>query len=497
MTIVPAVKSAGDDHVVIFPFLAKGHTIPLLHLASALSSRNILVSFITTPAAVPFLRDHLTISSSTVRFLVLPFPSHPDLPVGVETTDALPSFSLFPAFLAATTSLKDPFHLLLRRLILSSDDPPPLCLVSDFFLWWTLPICRRFGLPRIVFHGMPVFSMALCKSLWNNSAALSAGNPIPVPGAPPALRLNLAEIPEEVRNSVDQLGPAAQFLNVIHQTDVASWGVIVNSFPALEPPAYVELLDSFYGHGDGGRSWLVGPLILLSGDDVGHRNMKAQSSSSSSECIRWLDRQPAGSVVYVAFGTQASISGEQLDELAYGLAKAGVRYLWAVRSEAWVPPVDPGELGRIERGWVPQKEVLSHASVGGFLSHCGWNSVLEAVAAGVAVLAFPMIAEQHLNAKLVAEEIGIGLRLFPAGSVGVVGWEEIEEGVRELMEGEKGRRATKTAAELAKKARAAVSENGSAYQALEMLLDELRKIPKAAAAAAAAEVDGVFEGDQA
>lgn len=332
---------------------------------------------------------------------------------------------------------------------------------------------------------MSVFSMSLCKSIWNNSADLSAGNSIPVPGAPPSLRINLSEIPEPVRNSAaDPLAPATRFLSTVGETDVASWGVIVNSFAALEQPAYVDLLESFYRHVAGGRCWLVGPLSLLSPG-------RADGSLQSSECMRWLDRQPDGSVVYVAFGTQATVSGEQLDEVAHGLAKAGVRFLWAVRSVTWVAPVEVGgDLGRIERGWVPQKEVLGHAAVGGFLSHCGWNSVLEAVAAGVAVLAFPMIAEQHLNAKMVAEEIGVGLRLMPVGSVGVVGRDKVEEGVRELIMGEeKGRMLKEAAAEMAKKAREAVAEGGSSYQALEKLLDELRKLPKAEAAAVV--VDGV------
>ncbi|KAI0511219.1 hypothetical protein KFK09_011844 [Dendrobium nobile] len=466
-----AAAGAKVDHVILFPFLSKGHTIPLLHLAAALSSRNILTTLITTPANLPFCRNYLSSNAPTVTvdLLAIPFPCHPDLPAGVESTDSLPTFSLLPTFIKATNSLHDPFLRILRRLLLSPT--PPLCLISDYFLGWTLPISSRFGLPRLVFHGSSTFSISLIKSLWLNIPAISdADDTFPIVGAPPTLRLTMTDVPEFVRQVVNPLDPLTQSMKSIEEMDVRSWGVIVNSFAELEPPAYVKLLESFYEPVAGGRAWLVGPLNLLTG-----------TKPVDSDCIRWLDRQPVGSVVYVAFGTQADVSDEQLDELAHGLMQARVRFLWVVRSQSWVAPKGAEDLGRIERAWVPQKDVLHHVAVGGFVSHCGWNSVLEAVSAGVAVLTWPMIAEQCLNAKLVAEEIGVGIRLRLPTAGGVVGRKEVEEAARELMEGEKGRRARERVAELAEKAKAAVVEGGSSYETLERLLEELRKVPKAVA----------------
>lgn len=135
--------------------------------------------------------------------------------------------------------------------------------------------------------------------------------------------------------------------------------------------------------------------------------------------------------------------------------------------------------GLIAREWVDQRQILAHRAVGGFLSHCGWNSVLESISAGVPILAWPMIAEQSLNAKLVAEGLGAGLAIKKVKDHSRLGFEvsrqAIREGVRELMlGGEKGRNAKERAQALGRVAWLAVQEGGSSYQALDKLIDQLR-----------------------
>jgi len=125
--------------------------------------------------------------------------------------------------------------------------------------------------------------------------------------------------------------------------------------------------------------------------------------------------------------------------------------------------------------WVDQREILSHGSVEGFLSHCGWNSVVESICAKVPILAWPMMADQHLNARMVVEEIKIGLRVETCdGSVrGFVKWEGLEKPIRELMEGEKGKEGRKKVKEIGEAAINAVKEGGSSWQTLNELIHEL------------------------
>nr|CAD1827862.1 unnamed protein product [Ananas comosus var. bracteatus] len=299
----------GREHVVMFPFMAKGHTVPVIHLAGALSRRGLRVTILTTPANAPFLRRSLP--RRRVSLLSLPFPSHPRLP---------------PASSPPTTS-------------------PPIPPTS------TPP------------------SSAPPRSSAPRSAA-SYSNSSPTPPPPPLAR------------------------------------------SASSPTSYSP---GFYrggggGGGGGARAWLVGPMSLLAARV--NAEEEEDPDHDPEGCLAWLDEHRPGEAVYVAFGTQAHVADAQLDEAAHGLVGSGHPFLWAVRSETWAPPAPLAaqiqSRGKIVRGWAPQNAILGHVAVGGFVTHCGWNSVLESLSAGKPMLAWPMIAEQVLNAKHLAEILGAG-----------------------------------------------------------------------------------------
>lgn len=187
-------------------------------------------------------------------------------------------------------------------------------------------------------------------------------------------------------------------------------------------------------------------------------------------------------------------SREQLCEIARGLENSGQRFLWVVRN----PPSDDQdqrqslalsfqedpELGSLfpegfldrtkERGlvvkeWAPQVKVLSHDSVGGFVTHCGWNSALEAVCAGVPMIGWPLYAEQRYNRVVLVEGMEVALWMRESES-GFVAASEVEERVRELMESERGELVRKRVMVARDEAKAALSEDGSSRLALAKLL---------------------------
>uniref|UniRef100_A0A0E0L8T1 Glycosyltransferase n=1 Tax=Oryza punctata TaxID=4537 RepID=A0A0E0L8T1_ORYPU len=389
---------AGRDHVVVFPLMSKGHMIPLLHLAAALAAHHgdhLRVTLVTTPANLAFARRCLPASSSSsVRVVSIPFPAHPQLPAGVESTDALPSQSLFPAFLRATALLREPFAEFLASL-----PSPPLVLVSDFFLGFTQRVADDAGVRRLTFNGMSAFSLALCFTLATRRphVGVEDGAEFHVPGFPEDVRITADEVPDAIIQGGNLDDPVTQFLfDEVRDWEHRSWGILVNSFAALDGD-YAAILESFYLPGS--RAWLVGPLFLAAGESPETK----EEDDDPEDCVAWLDERAAspGSVVYVSFGTQAHLPDAQLDELAHGLVESGHAFLWAIGRSGgeWSPPVDAGADGKIVRGWVPQRRVLSHPAVGAFVTHAGWNSVLESLAAGRPMLAWPVMAEQAANAK--------------------------------------------------------------------------------------------------
>lgn len=249
-----------------------------------------------------------------------------------------------------------------------------------------------------------------------------------------------------------------------------SHGMLVNSFYELES-TFVDYVNA----DSSPKSWCIGPLCLVKWTP------KVYSDEGlKPRWVTWLDHklEEKCRVLYVAFGSQAEISSEQLEEIALGLEESEVSFLWVMRKEEWGVPDGFEERvkgrGMVVREWVDQIEILMHGSVEGFVSHCGWNSVLESVCAGVPILAWPMMAEQYLNARMVEEEVKVGLRVETCdGSVrGYVKREGLKKAVMEMMEGEKGRKAREKVRELAEMAKLATQEGGSSSSTLESLLNQ-------------------------
>lgn len=215
---------------------------------------------------------------------------------------------------------------------------------------------------------------------------------------------------------------------------------------------YVDLLSKGKITGTG-LNWAIGPF-----------NPVTALSGKRGTCIDWLDKQGSNSVIFVSFGSTSSLSDEQFYELAHGLERSGQKFVWVVRDadkgdvfEGGVrrPPLPLGFEGRVEgrglilRDWAPQLEILSHSSVGGFLTHCGWNSCMESISMGVPIVAWPMHSDQPRNAVLMTKVLRIGIEIKGWDHRNeVVSSELVEKCVRRLMASEEGDEMRKRANEL-------------------------------------------------
>ncbi|KAL8243174.1 hypothetical protein R6Q59_009432 [Mikania micrantha] len=266
-----------------------------------------------------------------------------------------------------------------------------------------------------------------------------------------------------------------EFTNVqIKKAKMAS-GIIFNTFDDLEHDILGSLASVFppcYG---------IGPLHLL------ENNMADQTLTSigsnlwkeDPECINWLDSKPPSSVVYVNFGSITVMTPQQLAEFSWGLANSKHPFLWIVRpglvgnESDGLPPEffqETSDRGMVA-GWCPQEQVISHPSVGGFLTHCGWNSTVESISSGVPMICWPFFSDQFPNCWLSCEKWGVAMEIE-----GDVKRDEVERLVMELMGQEKGFMMRKNAMSLKNKAHDACTfPDGSSVIALELLIHQMKK----------------------
>ncbi|XP_023728735.1 UDP-glycosyltransferase 90A1 [Lactuca sativa] len=456
-------------HFVLFPFMSKGHTIPLLHLAQLLTNRGITVTVFTTKANRPFNAQFLD-RCPDASIIDLPFPNDVEgIAKDIESTDKLPSMSLFRPFVTATKLMQPDFEQALENL------SHVTCIVSDGFLSWTLASAKKFGIPRLSFYGMNNYVGALTREVVSNrlfSGPESDDELITVPRFP-WIKVTRNDFDEPFKQR-DPTGPYMDFITETVIASANSYGLITNSFYELEP-LFLDVLNCESKP----KAWCVGPLCLAVTESP-----RPPMVDRKPEWIQWLDQKLAKgcSVLYVAFGSQAEISSKQLEEISKGLEESLVNFLWVVR-KCEMSVYDElqervGERGMIVREWVDQLEILKHESIKGFVSHCGWNSVLESICSEVPILAWPMMAEQPLNARMVVEEIKIGLRVETCdGSVkGFVTSEGLKKMVKELMEGDKGKEVRKKVKEIGEAAKEAMTEGGSSWRTLNELIDELQAV---------------------
>jgi UDP:flavonoid glycosyltransferase YjiC (YdhE family) len=249
--------------------------------------------------------------------------------------------------------------------------------------------------------------------------------------------------------------------------------IFLNTFDALEHQvlnALSSILPPIYS---------IGPLQLLQ-NQIPDNDLKSIGSNLWKEeagCLEWLDEKESNSVVYVNFGSITVMTSDQLIEFAWGLANSNQTFLWIIRpdlveGDSAILPLEFKENTK-ERGllanWCPQEEVLSHPSIGGFLTHNGWNSTIESVCGGVPIISWPFFADQQTNCRYSCNEWGIGMEID-----GDVKRGEIESLVRELMVGDKGKELKKKVLDWKKLAEEASSKpTGSSYVNLDKMINEV------------------------
>lgn len=362
-------------------------------------------------------------------------------------------------------------------------------LIADFFCHAAFPVTIQLNIPAYIFYTSGAGSLSLFL-YFPTVHRITTGNlkdistHFDVPGIPSILS---TDMPKPLLERHDK---AYEYFVESSTGWSKSAGIVVNTYESLEPTA-IKAIRNGLSVPDGRTPpiYCIGPLI--SSDD-------RSGGDGVPECLTWLDSQPSQSVVFLCFGSLGLFSIEQLKEIATGLEKSGQRFLWVVRNPpsknenvARFAQPDPDldsllpdgfldrtrERGLVLKSWAPQVAVLNHDSVGGFVTHCGWNSVLEALCAGIPMVAWPLYAEQRVNRLVLVEDIKIALPMTESEN-GFVSSAEVEKRVRELMESEKGNSVRKRIVELKNEAKAAPSEGGSSRIGLMEFVESWQRKPR-------------------
>ncbi|XP_008804284.2 putative UDP-rhamnose:rhamnosyltransferase 1 [Phoenix dactylifera] len=378
------MSSGGSLHIVVLPWLGFSHLNPLLELSKRIARLGHRVSFLSTATLIQSMAS--SPSDIPPLFLFVPVDS--------------------PDFDPADRNLKA-FQEFLSRF-LDTASPPPDWILFDAFTYWAPRVAARHGVPsayvNLVGAAASAFICPFFAAAANGMASRVTLDELTAPPDwvpfPTSMTYRRFEARQVLRDVFEPQATGAAEDNQagasVRDCDV----VAMRSCPELEGE-WLELLQRLYGK----------PAL-----PVGHfpRSPTAEDNSNaagSDSIFEWLDNKEAGSLVFVAFGSHVRfMSTEQAHEIAHGLELSKLPFLWALDPSGPEGQLPKGfedrtrDRGLVFKGWAPQVRILGHPSVGGFMTHCGWSSLVEALQYGLVLVLLPLFDDQGLNARLMVDK---------------------------------------------------------------------------------------------
>ncbi|GJM99739.1 hypothetical protein PR202_ga16868 [Eleusine coracana subsp. coracana] len=464
--------------VVLYPFPGVGHIVPMVQLAKVFLRHGYDVTVVLIEPPSGFGAGDVARSNPSISFHVLP-----RIPDPVESAGNKPPFLVMLELMRRYNDELQEFLLSIpRRQRLHS-------LVTSMFTAHAVDVAAKLRVPVYTFFASPAAVLAVVTQLPALLAGRTTGlkelgeTPLEFLGVPPFPASHI--MPEVLEHPEEEFCKA---IVDVWKRNTDTDGVLVNTFELLESRAVQALRDPHQCVVPGRvlpPIYCVGPLV--NGDKDQAESKLASSIRRRHECLQWLDAQPETSVVFLCFGSRGVLSVEQLKEIAVGLDKSGHRFLWTVRKPAGESEKDLDDIlpaGFLERtkgrgivveSWAPQTDVLRHPSTAAFVTHCGWNSTLEAITAGVPMLCWPLYAEQMLNKVLITEDMGLGLEM-KGYKAGFITAEEVEAKMRLVLESEEGGELRKRIAARKEEAEMALQDGGSSQVAFAKFLSDVNNL---------------------
>ncbi|XP_078149753.1 malvidin galactosylase UGT88C3-like [Carex rostrata] len=473
--------------VYFLPVYAQGHLISMVEAAKNLlqcnsnSSNSFSIHFLLTqpnnpeiasPVCYSYLKS-IQAQNLQIHFHPLPFVEPPQQFDGVEDFITIYMRKYLP-------HIKD--ALLASPLPISG-------LIVDMFATDAIDVAKELNIPTYVYFTSTATFLSLMlhlsspQSKYDQVDFSEVEEEICVPGLTPIPTISMP------RPLMDMKSASYRALIYHTRRHMEAKGVIINSNVHIEMKAVEALAHGIVTQLTPDRMfpeiYPIGPVISF-----------GENNGQEHECLAWLDKQPVKSVIFLCFGSMGAFEASQVRQIAAGLELSGHRFLWVLRmlgKEFLSGPTDANleellpegflertkQRGMVWPTWAPQIDILSHQAIGGFVTHCGWNSILESLWFGVPMIPWPMYAEQHLNAFQLINEMHVAVALeFDRKNKGFVTATKLERAIKQLMEAgsEEGRRARVRAEEMKLACRKAVQREGVSYVHLQKLARELGKI---------------------
>ncbi|XP_047093165.1 UDP-glycosyltransferase 88B1-like [Lolium rigidum] len=463
-----------EKTMVLYPGLAVSHFFPMMRLAGALVEHGYAVSVaLIDPTVIPdaafgaFVAGAVA-SMPSVRFHTLALVEDPPR--------VIPGAQFLVSYLDVVRRYNDHLHDFLCSFTRVH------AVVVDSLSTQAFVVTKSLGIPSYLLFTSSAASLAAFAQLpyvlaeGSGTSFKELGDtPVELFGLPPIPASHLFGEALEDPDSGTYKSTMALMAGLSTIPDSGD-GILVNTVESLEARAVAALGDPQCL--PAGR---VMPPVYCLGPFLGGIG----EAKELHNCLAWLDVQPDHSVVILCFGSTgtANHSEEQLREIAVGLEKSGHRFLWVVRAphgddpdlDALLPDgfMDrTGGRGLVVKQWAPQAEVLRHRATGAFVTHCGWNSVLEGVTAGVPMLCWPLHSEQKMNRLHMVGEMGVAMEMV-GWQQGLVQAGEVERKVRLVMESEEGGKLRARVAAHKEAAAAAWDDGGSSRAAFARFLSDV------------------------
>nr|UXM20151.1 2'-O-glucosyltransferase [Astragalus mongholicus] len=477
-------------NVTFLPYPTPGHMIPMIDTARLFAKHGATVTIITTHANASTFQKHIDSDISLgypIKTQLIQFPAaQVGLPDGVENVKDGSSLELLGKISQGIFLLQGQIELLFQHL-------QPDCIVTDMMYPWTVESAAKLGIPRLHYYSTSYFSN--CASYFvrkyrPHDSLDSDDQKFTVPCLPISIEMTPLQLPEWIRTKNPSTGG---FFEAMYESEKNSYGTLYNSFHELESD-YEQLNKTTMGI----KSWSVGPVSAWANKDDEKKANRGHMGESGKELewLNWLNSKQNDSVLYVSFGSLTRLPNAQLLEIAHGLEISGHNFIWVIRKndrdedgdnflQEFEQRMKESKKGYIIWNWAPQLLILDQPAVGGIVTHCGWNSILESINAGLPMIAWPMFAEQFYNERLLVDVLKIGVPVgvkenkywFNIGEETLVRREEIMKAVVLLMgSSQESKEMRLKAKKLADASKRTIEEGGHSYNNLLQLIDELKSL---------------------